>query len=53
MTEDIDRDAEREGRAIRRLNAYRAVRPSTQRITSGRPEPEKELDLLKLLNIVH
>ena len=52
-SEQIDRDAEREGRAIRRLNSYKLTRSITQKITSGRPKPEKELDLLKLLNIIH
>ncbi len=52
-SEKIDRDAEREGLAIRRLNAYKTTRPSTQRITSGRPEPEKKVDWLKLFNVIH
>ncbi len=52
-SEQIDRDAEREGSAIKRLNTYKLARPITQLITKGRPKPEKELDLLKLLNIVH
>ena len=52
-SEQIDHDAEHEGSAIKRLNTYRTTRPITQLITKGRPEPEKELDLLKLLNIIH
>ncbi len=52
-SERIDRDAEREGAAIKRLNAYKPTRPIIQKITRGRPKPEKELDLLELLNIIH
>ncbi len=52
-SEQIDHEAEREGAAIKRLNAYKSIRPIVQRITSGRPQPEKELDLLELLNIIH
>lgn len=52
-SERIDRDAEREGLAIRRLNAYKTTRPTTQKITSGPPKPEKKVDWLKLFNILH
>ena len=52
--DEFDLEAMREAAALKRMKIYSIVTRKKQKQTPGKPEKEKEeLDLLKILNIVH